>query len=215
MKRFLIISLISLLPTIAFSQAFEGGLLAGFNGSQVEGDLASGYNKLGAVAGAWTQIQLADRWYCGMELKFNQKGSRILPTKKNDYWKYVYRLNYADLPVVLGYQINPSVSVFVGGSFGYLISKSGYNNWGDDPSVEYQNVAPWEIGAIFGTKVDFDQLVRKDWARRMTLDLRIQYSAFSILEPHQTIVGNYQVGQFNNVLSTTLYYRVDFGRASE
>ena len=41
------------------AQRFDGGILAGFNGAQVEGDTYKGYNKPGAVAGFYVQTDLA------------------------------------------------------------------------------------------------------------------------------------------------------------
>ena len=97
-----------------FSQQFSGGLLAGFNGSQVRGNQSFGFHKLGFVGGVWVQSDINDKFYWSGELKFNQKGSRINPNSKNGYMLYIYRLNYIDLPVLVGYKYQDYLSFFGG-----------------------------------------------------------------------------------------------------
>jgi hypothetical protein len=191
-----------------FSQEFYGGALAGFNGSQVEGDLASGYHKMGFIGGVWIQRDITPHFYWGMELKFNQKGSRIQPTTKNGNWKYVYRLNYIDLPVLVGYSYQSYLSFFGGFSFGYLFNKTGFNSEGPDPTVQYDRVSNWELGVFVGIKVNFERLVEKEWAKRFMLETRFQYSAISIDEDHDFFNDFTSIGQFNNVISSVLYYRI-------
>lgn len=191
------------------AQEFYGGILAGFNGSQVHNDKAYGYNKLGAVAGVWVQRDISPNFYWGMELKLNQKGSRKFPTRY-DNWKYVFRLNYIDLPVLVGYQYKPYLSFFTGMSYGYLFSKSVRDNFGLLPVDQYANISDWEMGMFAGVKIDFDQLVEKEWARRLILETRFQYSVFSIDKAHDLFSYYLSIGQFNNVLSTVLYYRIEW-----
>lgn len=186
--------------------------MAGFNGSQVEGDKSSGYQKMGFVGGAWTQTDVNEKVYWGLELKFNQKGSRINPTAKNGYYKYIYRLNYIDLPVLAGYRINDKVSAFAGLSFGVLLSKSGYDLYGPDPTIAYSGLHDWELGMLAGIKVDFDQILQYDWARKFVFDIRFQYSMLSIYQDYSPFFSYYTLGQFNNMISMALFYRIDFGR---
>jgi hypothetical protein len=191
-----------------FSQRFSGGVLAGFNGSQVRGDQSYGFHKLGLVGGAWFQSDINEKFYWSGELKFNQKGSRINPNSKNDYRLYIYRLNYIDLPVLVGFRYNDFLSFFGGLSFGYLISKSGYDNYGTDPTVAYSGLHSYEIGMFAGVKVDFDKIVVRDWASKFILDFRYQFSAMSIYYKSYLFYSPY--GQFNSLISTSLYYTIDW-----
>jgi hypothetical protein len=209
MKHLVLTFLIAMALLTVYPQGFYGGVLAGFNGSQVEGDIASGYNKMGIVGGAWVHRDLTSRFFWGMELKFNQKGSRVLPNKRNDYHKYVYRLNYIDLPVLAGYNHFDQFSVYGGLSYGYLINKSGYDNFGLDPMIQYDYISDWEIGMLTGIKVNFEQLVQQSWAKNFTLEARLQFSMFSIDDKHDFFTKNFSVGQYNNVISTVLLYRID------
>lgn len=68
--------LLMLMATLAHGQRFEAGLLAGFNGSQVEGDSFKGYHKPGVLAGLFVQTDIVPAVFAGMEIKYSQKGSR-------------------------------------------------------------------------------------------------------------------------------------------
>lgn len=209
MKRTIFLLLI--LSTTFFglrAQEFKGGVLAGFNGSQVEGDASSGYKKLGLTGGAWIQRDVSERVYWGMELKVNQKGSRKW-VAQNSNWKYVFRINYIDLPVMAGFRIQPDWSVFGGLSFGYVFNMHSKSSYGDEPTDLY-NIAPWELGMFAGIRVDFERLMRRNWAKRLQLETRFHYSALSIDENHDLFTKYFSNGQFNNVISTVLYYRMDW-----
>jgi len=204
----------TILLFITFSlpaQEFYGGVLAGFNGSQIDHDGAGGYHKMGLVGGAWIQRDLSPNWYWGMELKVNQIGMRIKPTKENNQKKYIYRLNYIDLPVLFGYSYDPVFSFFGGLSFGYLFNKNAYDNYGKVPSVSNDDITNWELGMFTGIKTDFKELVNSQWTENLSLEVRFQYSIVSIDNYHDffTQYSN-SIGKFNNVISTVLYYQIDW-----
>lgn len=191
------------------AQEFKGGIMAGFNGSQLDGDFAKGYHKMGLIGGTWIQRELSDDFFWGMELKYIQKGSRINPTNRNGNWKFIYRLNYIELPVLIGYNYQPFY-FFTGLSYATLLSKSGYNSFGEDPLVTYDTTSRWELGMFAGIKVDFERLVSRGWAKQCILETRFQYSVLSINKPHDLFTNYFSTGQFNNVISTVLYYRIEW-----
>lgn len=192
-----------------FAQKFEGGVLAGFNGSQVRGDQSNGFHKLGFVGGAWFQSNIGDKFYWSGELKYSQKGSRINPNSKNGYQLYIYRLNYIDMPLLVGYKYNNFLSFFGGLSFGYLISSSVQDNYGSDTNFAYSDLHNYEIGTFVGAKVNFDRLVNQQWAKKFKLDLRYQFSAMSIYHSNELFFYYSPYGQFNSVISTALYYTIE------
>jgi hypothetical protein len=208
-RRFITVLLPVLASFSLWGQDFDGGVLAGFNGSQVDGDLAKGYHKMGLIGGAWIQRELSEDFFWGMELKFIQKGSRINPTNRNGNWKFIYRLNYIELPMLIGYNYQPFY-FFTGLSFATLMSKSGYNSFGEDPLVMYDETSNWELGMFAGIKVDFEHLVSRGWAKQCILETRFQYSLLSINKPHDLFTNYFSVGHFNNVISTVLYYRIEW-----
>ncbi|HPB05608.1 MAG TPA: outer membrane beta-barrel protein [Prolixibacteraceae bacterium] len=208
-RSILLFVLFIVLAKPGLSQGFDGGLLAGFNGSQVRGDLYSnGFHKMGLLAGAWVQTSLNDNFYWTMELKYSQKGSRMNPSKKNDYYLYIYRLNYIDIPVAFGYHNSDYYSFLMGLSFNYLVNRSAEDSFG---KIELsQNLHSWEIAAFAGIRIDFEQMVRRDWASKFKLDFRFQFSALPIYTSNNKLFYYSPYSQFNSVISTALYYTVDW-----
>ena len=121
MKRFFFILIVGLLLGFnSRAQRFEGGVIAGLNASQVDGDFTSGYHKPGIAIGGFVQNNFSRTLFACMELKFNQKGSRRNPDPKIsvDQSKYIMRLNYADMPVYLGVRTSEKISFIAGISTG-------------------------------------------------------------------------------------------------
>jgi hypothetical protein len=188
-----------------FAQKFDGGILAGFNGSQVRGHIQSnGFHKMGLLGGAWVQSKIGDNFYWNLELKYSQKGFRINPTLKNGGYLYIYRLNYIDLPIAFGYQYNENFSLFAGLSFNYLISKSAQDNYS---RIEIENgMLNWETALFTGIRVNFNQLIKEEWAKNFKLDFRYQFSAIPVYTTNQKLFYYSPYSQFNSVISTALYY---------
>jgi hypothetical protein len=210
MRRLLLLSFFITLSIYSFSQRFYGGAIVGFNASQVEGDRYRGFNKPGLIGGVWAQTDISEKYYWGLELKYNEKGSRKNQNpKKNDYDEFVYRLNYIDLPVIAGYKYNDAVSFFGGLSFGVLIHKYEEFNGDPSPSISDSNLHNWELGMLIGAKVDFDKILDRRWAKKFIFDMRFQYSALSTygkLSPF--FIYSYTESQFNNLISMALFYRI-------
>ena len=103
---------------IVLAQRFEGGALAGYNASQVEGDTYKGYHKPGFVAGFYVETDVAPAVFAAFEIKFSQKGSRKKSTDK-DPTKYIMRLNYIDIPVYMGFRTSEHSSIIGGISTGF------------------------------------------------------------------------------------------------
>jgi hypothetical protein len=195
------------LPLLA--QKFDGGVLAGFNGSQVRGDVISnGFHKLGLVGGVWVRSNINDNYYWNLELKYSEKGSRTIPTAKNNYYLYVYRLNYIDMPLSVGYQHKDYFSLFVGLSFNVLVNRSAKDSYGEIPLSK--NLHNWETSFFTGIKVNFDHLVNQEWAKNFKLDFRYQFSAIPIYNSNNKLFYYSPYSQFNSVITSALYYTIDW-----
>lgn len=186
-----------------FSQRFEGGLIGGFNASQVSGDTYKGYHKPGIVLGGYVQTELSQTVYVGMELKFEQKGSRNIDSlATNGQIKYIMRLNYVDLPVYLGIRTNEKISLLLGLSPGYLISGAEYNDYGKFVEEDQNLFNELDLQAMLGFRVQI--------TRRLFVDLRGAYSLLPIRKQKGEGLWYWKSNQFNNLLSTTVLYRLDF-----
>ena len=204
MKRFLLLlSLLIFMSLYSYSQRFEGGGLVGLNASQVDGDTYSGYKKPGVVIGGYVLTNLSRNLFVGMELKFAQKGSRNIDSlATNGQIKYVMRLNYAELPVYLGIRTSERISLLVGLSPGYLISGTEYNDYGKFVSQDQHPFNAFDLEALLG--------FRYQLSKRLFVDLRGAYSVLPIRNQPGNAVYYWKSNQFNNLLNTTVLYRLDF-----
>lgn len=204
MKRLTILIFLIVFAWItSFAQKFEGGVLGGLNASQVDGDTYSGYKKPGIVAGGYVLTNLSRNFFAGMELKFAQKGSRNIDSLAiNDQIKYVMRLNYIDIPVYIGIRTNDRISILLGLSPGFLISGNEYNDYGKFPPQDQHPFKSFDLEALMGFRFKF--------SNRLFVDLRGAYSVLPIRNKPGNILSYWKGSQFNNLLSTTVFYRLDF-----
>lgn len=204
MKQILLLTgLLVFICQYSFSQRFEGGVLVGLNASQVDGDTYSGYKKPGVVAGGYVQTDLSRTVFAGMELKFAQKGSRNVDSLATDgQIKYIMRLTYAELPVYLGIRTSERISLLVGLSPGYLIKGTEYNDYGKFVAQDQHPFNAFDLEAMLGFRFQL--------AKRIFVDLRGAYSLLPIRDQTGDALWYWKSNQFNNLLSTTLLYRLDF-----
>lgn len=200
----LILFLLGTSSIFSYSQRFEGGVLGGLNASQVDGDTYSGYNKPGIVAGGYVQTNLSRTVFSGMELKFSQKGSRKNPDPKStdDQIKYIMRLNYVDIPVYLGIRTSDNISILAGLSAGYLVNGTEFDNYGKFVKEDQHSFNDFDVQGFLGFRFQLTE--------RLFIDLRGAYSIMPIREQPGDPLWYWKSNQFNNLLSTTVLYRLDF-----
>lgn len=105
------ISLVVLAITFVFgtkvsAQAFNAGLIVGPTFCQVDGDRYAGYHQLGFTAGAYANLPLADHLSAQMELKYSLLGAHSSDREVNNGYKpYSHRLHYAEIPLMLRYNL--------------------------------------------------------------------------------------------------------------
>lgn len=101
------------------AQDFKGGMRIGIDGSQVNGDKLTGFNKLGIIAGAFVNRKLSEKISAQMEMVFIQKGSRR-PTDDNNTF-YRMRVHYIEVPLLFQYYTSKKFAIYAGPSFGTLV----------------------------------------------------------------------------------------------
>ena len=201
-KKIFIPLLFILFTNVVLAQRFEGGLLAGFNATQVEGDTYKGYHKPGLVAGFYVQTDIAPAIFAAMEIKYAQKGARNKPIK-NDPTKYVMRLGYIDIPAYMAFRTNDKGAIIAGISTGILIHAKEFDNYGEYPVEDQSAFNTIDLQALVGFQFDFMD--------NMKVDLRFALSVIPIRShPGETPPNQYWINnQFNNVITLALYYRFD------
>ena len=89
------------------AQSFNSGLIAGATFCQVDGDHYAGYHQLGFTAGAYVNVPMDDYFSAQMELKYSLFGAHSSDKEVNEYYynPYSLRLHYAEIPLMLRYNL--------------------------------------------------------------------------------------------------------------
>jgi len=197
-KKLFIPVLFLLAVNTLFAQRFEGGILAGFNATQVEGDTFKGYHKPGIVAGGFVQIDVAPAIFLAMEIKYSQKGSRN-KTKPEQPEKYIMRLGYIDLPVYMAFRTNDRGSIIGGLSTGFLIHSKEFDEYGEFPKEDKNAFNTIDLQPFIGFQFDLLDNIKAD--------LRFALSVLPVRgQPGEGTNYYWHNNQFNNVISLALFY---------
>lgn len=198
-KKIIVPILFLFVVQIAIAQRFDGGILAGFNGTQVEGDTYKGYNKPGILAGIYVQTDVAPAIFMAMEIKYSQKGARNRVTEKNPE-KYIMRLDYIDIPVYAAFRTNDRGSVIAGVSTGFLMKSKEMDNYGEFPPEDQNAFNSIDLQPFLGFQFDF--------LDNLKADLRLAMSVLPIRGRPGNTNYYWQNSQFNNVISLAAYYQI-------
>lgn len=183
-----------LLPSQA--QRFNGGILTGFNVSQVDGDRWSGYYQAGLVFGAFVNTEFREKFGGQLELKYSPKGSSN--TFDPDYIRAI-KLRYIDVPVLITYQATERLKIETGLSFNYLFSAKYYEDgWFD---LQEWDVPPSKFETSFA--LGFNYKLRE----KVDVNVRYGYSLFPV-RSRQSGSNFGQGAWFNNVLTFALYFHL-------
>ena len=133
--RFLFFSIVIFNITfgVANAQTFKGGIIGGFNLSQIDGDELAGFNKIGINGGLYTSAVISERWQLSMELLFAQQGSKQNP---NDAFYSRFdkiHFNLVEVPIMINF-IEWKFHVQGGFSYARLINKKIIEVNGEDVS---------------------------------------------------------------------------------
>jgi opacity protein-like surface antigen len=182
----------------SYAQKFRGGILAGFNASQVDGDTYSGYNKFGLAFGAYTSTDITDKISFELQIRFMQKGARKKVTNL-DPSIYISRLNYIEIPVLIGFKINERISFNIGPGFGYLFNYSEEDEDGKLTSAEAISFKAFELSGIGGIRYK----INKPFA----INLGYSYSILPIANHPSNQTYYLNRGSYNNLFTTVLSYQ--------
>jgi len=198
-KKILIPIVFFLVANMAFSQRFDGGALAGFNASQVEGDTFKGFHKPGVVSGFYVETDIAPAIFAAMEIKYSQKGARKKSTLK-DPTTYLMRLNYIELPVYLAFRTSEKGAVIAGLSTGFLLSAVEKDEYGEFPQEDQNEFNTLDLEPLIGFQFDF--------LDNLKADLRFSMSVTPTRGKPVNTNYYWQNNQFNNVITLALYYQI-------
>jgi len=163
----LLLAMFVFVSTTAQAQRFQGGITAGFNMSQLDGDRLAGYNQIGLVGGLRASALLTDKWQLSLELLYSQLGS---DRARNDDPSSIYdniRLNMVEAPVFVSFT-DWKFKVYAGGSYGRLINYKVIDIVGED-ITDNQTYNPDLFSMILGATFHFSKNFGLDvrWSRHL------------------------------------------------
>ncbi len=183
---------------------FYGGLVAGINASQIDGDTYSGFHKAGLNAGFAAFIKLNPKLLVSLELLYSQKGARNVTvvntiTQGSRPIEYEAKLNYAEIPVMLNYAVADKIHFGIGASYSRLISDK-----------EYMDSYTSSIGnELTGTyrKQDINYLAAVSYQlyENIFVRARYQYSMMTIRDAQKIPIDFGTGRQMNNLFALQLF----------
>jgi hypothetical protein len=187
------------LTMFSYAQRFTGGILAGINATQVDGDTYFGYNKLGFMGGVYVYTPVSENLNAGLEIKCMGKGANK-PSTEADPTLYTSHLNYIEVPVILRYQTKYKVFFEGGLGLGYLFSHYEEDATGELPADQSPHFKKYEFSFLLGLGYNLTQ--------RLSARLRYSYSIVPIIDYPKATTTTYfnQGGAYNNVFSMGLFY---------
>lgn len=188
-----------LYPAFLISQNIRGGLITGFNMSQVDGDEVYGYHKYGLNTGAFAIIPLYNKFSFSLEILYNQKGSYQRPWLPDDTVNGAYKLilNYLDVPFLIHFEDKEVIKFGTGFSWGRLVE---FKEW------EHEQRISWDTpnGPYKRSDINFLFDVQLRLIQGLSFDMRYSYSVAKLRT--RTFLTGETRKQFNNMISLRLVY---------
>lgn len=179
---------------------FFGGIVAGINASQIDGDTYAGFHKAGLNTGIAAYIKLNPKVVLSLELLYSQKGARNVqvynsPTVGSVPIIYTAKLNYAEIPLMLHYAVADKIHFGLGASYSRLVS--------DKETMDSYTQS--SINALQNTfrKQDFNYLAAVSYQlyNNIFVRARYQYSMTSIRDAQKIPIEFGTSRQFNNLFA--------------
>jgi len=197
----------SLCTSTGYTQMFKGEIMAGTNLSQVDGDEAYGFKKLGFVGGVGVVAPIYKNWSLSLETQYAQKGSKLRPQFSDSLdGSYLLKLDYVEVPFMVQYTDRDIVSAGLGVSWGRLVRVEEFRDGYQVDSVSVlTNVFDRDDWMAFGD-------VRVRLYKGLMLNARYSYSLNKIAT--RTVIDS-ETGKpnerdwYNNVWSFRLIYMIN------
>lgn len=191
-----VVFLFYLIPVRA--QTFRAGLTGGISTSQVAGDTHGGFHKAGIKGGAFSRIIFSEKWNVQFEIIYIQKGSKkIARPEKGDLGFYLLKLNYIEVPLLVK-RSHGKFMYEAGPGFGVLIYEEEYNEMMDLTGMRPCNK----------TEISFNIGINFKLNEKIDVNCRYTNSLLPIREHASGATHLLNRGQYNQVLSFSLYYQL-------
>ena len=185
------------------AQNFGGGIIAGASTSQVAGDLLGGFNKIGILAGAYTNLKVKESLSFQFEISYIAKGSRnpnMYESNHPNYEKIEITLSYIETPLTINLQQKENLGVELGIIPAFNMSSSLNSVNARNISVPNPQYKKYDFGVCAGINYHITD--------NIILHTRISNSIIPI-RPHVSGATNgWNKGQYNTVLSFAIHYKI-------
>ena len=185
------------------AQSFGGGIIAGASTSQVAGDLLGGFNKIGILAGAYTNLKVKEILSFQFEISYITKGSRnpnMYESNHPNYEKIEITLSYIEMPLTINLQQKENLGVEFGIIPAFNISATLNSADAKNISVPNPQYKKYDLGVCAGINYHITD--------NIILNTRISNSIIPI-RPHTSGATNgWNRGQYNTVLSFAIHYKI-------
>ena len=185
----------------ANAQDFKGGLIAGMDVSQVDGDTHGGYNKAGLIFGGLVNRDFNNKLAWQMEMIYIGKGSKkpVNPDKGQYDYRFI-GLHYIEMPVLLKIKYEKLKLLFEPGlSYGVLFSSKEEDENGEVTSPIIGPFKKGEFGLILGLNYSITE--------NISLNTRFAYSILPIANKALITTWRIYGGSYNRLLEFTLRYQ--------
>ena len=189
---------------IKIDKQIKGGIIAGMNLTQVDGDEVYGFSKVGFNGGFTAIIPVVHRFSIGIETLYTQKGSYckypvyVGDTSPLPYYKL--NLDYLEVPLLIMFEDRSTWTFGTGFSWGRLVSKKEMEHgvYIDSNLTRYPyktNDFQWLFDLCF-----------RIW-KHLKFNVRYSYSVAKIRDRHYNNgVAEWGRKQYNNVITFRLIY---------
>lgn len=185
---------------------FFGGVVAGGNFTQVDGDNYAGYRKTGLNVGGIVYARFAKHIAGSLEILYVEKGSKSSAVKRvnsgfADINSYNIKLNYAEIPVMINYFDKNKANFGLGLSYAQLISSSETattSNAALNDSLHFERY-PFkksDVNFIIGGSLRF--------FKGFYINLRFQYSILPVRQDWNKEFG--RANHYNNLWTFRIMY---------
>ena len=193
-KKFTLLLFCGFLAISSNAQKFGGGIIAGASTSQVAGDMLGGFNKIGLLAGVYTNLKIKEDLQLQLEIIYIEKGSRNPNLHKNTIQEIT--LSYVEIPISINLQQKENLGIELGILPAFIMSSKMNDYFSEieiNPSFE-----KYDFGIFAG--------INYHLSKKIILNSRISNSIIPI-RPHVSGATNgWNKGQYNTVLSFALHY---------
>lgn len=196
-----VIMLFFTLTTPAQDQKFNVGFFGGINVSQISGDPYSGFNKLGFNAGLYVNHPIDNHICWQVEIKYGTRGVYEGPTDNNQTL-YKSGFHIIELPLSVNYLFDNKILLELGTSPEVLVTILFWDEGGridrSNYNYEYRRFG-LSVFAGIGYQIN----------DRIMAGLRYTNSAVPIRDPEEWNDPQINPGDFHNVISFTLGYKIN------